>query len=189
MSDRQLSDFMHLKKILILAFCLVALPAAAEVGSRVSLYNVNPTPVAVGSNSGRWMLEIRTADTTGTLTCGPVADSNSDWVPVTAALPLHAGFSAGYHGRSTAEQPWQCKGAATPIPMWVVEQGDLPDRSTPVPTGTPTFTPTRTPTRTRTPTWTPTPTSTPTPTRTGTATPTVPTPTRTPTQPPSPSPT
>lgn len=151
----------------------------AEVGSRVTKHTLaNPTPVAIGSTSGRWLLELRTADTSGNLTCGPQADAAANWPPVTAALPLLFGVDGGYQGRSTAEQAFLCSAASGTIVLYAVEQGDLPDRATVTPTFPPTPAATNFPTRTNTPTRTPTSTSTPTPTKTPTLTPT---PTRTPT--------
>lgn len=196
MTDRQLTDFMRKLSVLLLAGTITATLAGAEVGSRTTTYRLaDPTPVTMGNGQGRWMLELRTGDTSGNLTCGPETDPDTGWAPVTATLPLHAGFSGGYKGRSTAEQVWQCKASTGTIAVWAIEQGDLAKRTpaatvrptwtlaaTPVFTETPTPKATHTliPTATRTPTNTPTATVTQTFTSTATATRT-PTPTQTPT--------
>lgn len=204
MSEKQLRDFASKLIFLVLVPTALVLPGMvrAEVGSRTSRYNSgSATPVAVGSSSGRYELEVRTVDTTGHLYCGPDADPPLNWPPVTASQPFKTGDTSGFKGRSTAEQIFDCRFCkdgvtdgdgcvpGTPIIFHVLEQGDLPNRTptatvtrtvakTDVPTRshTPTYTPTKTPTptNTNTPTRTPTPThtNTPTPTQTPTATPT-----------------
>ena len=152
----------------------------AEVGSRTTAVTVSATPGAVGSASGRWLVELRTASGVA-VKCGPMADATAQWAAVTDTLPLKFGVDNGYKGRSTAEQPIGCVGTSGTI--YVVEQGDLPDRATATATPAKTSTVSPLPTKTHTPTlvpaWTHTPTPVPptatrtrTPTQTQTATPT-----------------
>jgi hypothetical protein len=181
MTTSQLRDFARAVKLAVVVLGAVCAgwrgEALAEVGSRTTTASCSATPTAYGANSGRQVVEIRSIGAAGF--CGPMADPSANWAPVASGQPLSFGIHTGYRGRSTAEQPIGCV-CATPGTLYLVEQGDLPNRTPPAATNTPR--PTSTPSNTRTPTRTPALTATPSLTRTATLTGTpTQTPTRTPT--------